>query len=538
MTTNEINDCIIDKCKDSISILYEKYKDNDYMLQRLHNHVVNYLPNTLYYELKNHEKRIDRNNFLTNVQQTFIQVFLQKNLYYYLSSINLFYEYNGTTYMIVKEDDIIHKLLSSISKDRVLLDWKQKTKINILKQIKERSLFTSIPESDTIQNVLNMLYPTFFKSKKYAKYFLTIIGDNILKKNTHIIFLVSNKMKKLLNELDGISTISIGINNITNNFMTKYHENHCYDNCRLLKINDNVSKNIWHDVLKKIGLDLLCVSVHYSKRYDNSDNLIETIMDDELKTYTNYIRYKTSKEIVDDFCSKYIQEDMDNNNTILNVEWKNLHFVWKQFLSDNQYPNMIYSHNLKNLMISKYKFDEEADTFYGITSKFIPIQREFINFWENTIQVKLNDNDEFDNELEIDEICGLFKIWVKHNNECKISSGNISEETILQIIKHYFSYIQIVEDKYFLNIICTLWNKMNDINMSFEYIKDKLQNYQLEIISFDDVYNYYYEFCRQNTKKMIVSKRFFEKYLYYKFANYIVYDKFIEVKCILNEWNQ
>jgi hypothetical protein len=218
MTTNEINDCIIDKCKDSISILYEKYKDNDYMLQRLHNHVVNYLPNTLDYELKNHEKRIDRNNFLTNVQQTFIQVFLQKNLYYYLSSINLFYEYNGTTYMIVKEDDIIHKLLSSISKDRVLLDWKQKTKINILKQIKERSLFTSIPESDTIQNVLNMLYPTFFKSKKYAKYFLTIIGDNILKKNTHIIFLVSNKMKKLLNELDGISTISIGINNITNNY--------------------------------------------------------------------------------------------------------------------------------------------------------------------------------------------------------------------------------------------------------------------------------------------------------------------------------
>jgi hypothetical protein len=534
--SNETNDSIIDKCKQSITVLYEKYKNNEYMLQRLHNHVVNYLPNTLDYELKNHEKRIDRNNFLTNEQQTFIQVFLQKNLYYYLSSINLFYEYNGTSYMIVKEDDIIHKLLSSISKDRVLLDWKQKTKINILKQIKERSLFTSIPESDTIQNVLNMLYPTFFKSKKYAKYFLTIIGDNILKKNSHIIFLVSNKMKKLLNELDGISSISIGINNITSNFMTKYHENHSYENCRLLKINDHVSRNIWHDILKKIGLDLLCVAVHYSKRYDNSDNLIENIMDDEMKTYTNYIRYKTSKEIVDDFCNKYIQEDINDNNTILNVEWKNLHFVWKQFLSDNQYPNMIYSHNLKNLMISKYKFDEEADTFYGITSKFIPIQREFINFWENTIHIKLNDNDEFDNELEIDEIGGLFKIWVKNNNECKISSGNISEETILQIIKHFFSSVQIVEDKYFLNIICTLWNKTNDIYMSFEYIKEKLQNYHLEIISFDDVYNYYYEFCRLNTKKMVVSKRYFEKYLYYKFVNCIVYDKFIEVKCILNEW--
>ena len=32
---------------------------------------------------------------------------------------------------IVKEDDIIHKLLSSISKDRVLMQWKHKTKLNI-----------------------------------------------------------------------------------------------------------------------------------------------------------------------------------------------------------------------------------------------------------------------------------------------------------------------------------------------------------------------------------------------------------------------
>jgi hypothetical protein len=103
---------------------------------------------------------------------------------------NSFYYYDNITYKLIKEDNIQHKLLSSISKDRTLMDWKYRTKINIIKQIKSRSLWKSIPESITIQNVLNLLYPSIFSCKDHAKYFLTLIGDNILKKNTgDLIFL-------------------------------------------------------------------------------------------------------------------------------------------------------------------------------------------------------------------------------------------------------------------------------------------------------------------------------------------------------------
>ena len=262
------------KCSDTLKELLIKYKDNDYMTQRIYNHIVNYLPNTLDTELKNYEKRVSRNNYLTNEQNIFIQVFLSKNNYFYLPNNNFFYEYNGEKYLIVKEDDVIHKLLSTISKDRVLLQWKHKTKINIIKQIRERNLFSSIPETDTIQNVLNVIYPLFFTSKHAAKYFLTIIGDNILKKNTNLIFLVSQKMKQFLNELDNVAITSIGNNNTTNNFMTRYHENHCYENCRLIKINENFTNDVWRDILKKIGLDLLCVAAHYSKRYENSEIIL------------------------------------------------------------------------------------------------------------------------------------------------------------------------------------------------------------------------------------------------------------------------
>jgi len=89
---------IKEKCFDSIQNLFKKYENNEYMLQRIQNHVVTYLPSVLDNELKNHEKRVNRNMYLTNEQQIFIQVFLNKNQYYYLPNNNCFYEYNGKNY--------------------------------------------------------------------------------------------------------------------------------------------------------------------------------------------------------------------------------------------------------------------------------------------------------------------------------------------------------------------------------------------------------------------------------------------------------
>jgi hypothetical protein len=544
ITEEVIKEPVEVKCAETIKSLIEKYKDNEYMTQRIYNHIVNYLPNTLDNEDKNHEKRIIRNNFLTNEQQIFIQVFLSKNKYFYLQNNNFFYEYDGEKYLIVKEDDVIHKLLSTISNDRVLLQWKHKTKLNIIKQIKERSLFSSIPETDTIQNVLNVLYPAIFSSKNAAKYFLTIIGDNILKKNSHIIFLVSPKMKQILNELDNVALSSIGNNNTANNFMTKYHENHSYENCRLIKINENFSNEVWRELLKKIGLDLLCVAAHYSKRYESADHFIENKSDEELKAYTYYLKHSCPNNIVVEFCNKYIID----SNSECKMEWKNLHFVWKQFLSNCNLPNVIYSNSLKNILKEKYTYVDETDSFMGITSKYLPVHSDFIKFWENTITIQNIASDSnidgnninnhvfandiiFDNEFEIDELCSLFKYWSKQNIEQLMTNGHITEENILKILKHFFPVAEIIEDKFVLNINCSMWNKMSDINASFEYIKEQINSdHKLALISFDDAYNYYYKFCNLNSFTFIVSKRYFEKYLYFKLSDHIVYEKFIETE--------
>ena len=190
-----------------VNELFEKYKDCDYMKQRINYHITTLLPSALETECKNYEKRIIRNDFLIHEHQQFIQVFLSENQYFYLPNNNCFYFYDGKTYSYVKEDIIHHQLLMTISNNKKLMEWKYRTKINVVKQIKDRHLFKSIPESDTIQSVLSLLHPSIFSDKNQAKYFLTIIGDNILKKNNDLVFLIKPKTKSLLADIENISYI-------------------------------------------------------------------------------------------------------------------------------------------------------------------------------------------------------------------------------------------------------------------------------------------------------------------------------------------
>jgi hypothetical protein len=154
----------------------------------------------------------------------------------------------------------------------------------------------------------------------------------------------------------------------------------------------------------------------------------------------------------------------------------------------------------------------------------LPVYKDFIEFWNTTILVSISSD--FENELEIDEISSLFKIWSNSKNA-------LTEENIIRVLKHFFSS-EIIEDKYVLNVTSNIWNKCNDIENSITYIKEQIkENHKLSLISFDDLYNYYQIFCNNNFLKFIVSKRYFEKYLYYKFSHYIVYEKFIKIDSLI-----
>ena len=84
-----------------------------------------------------------------------------------------------------------------------------------MKRIKENNLIATIPESDTIQFVLNHLVGNVFPNKETTKYFLCVIGDSLLKKNSQLIHYVSNHGKSFIKCLDNIANLMLGghINN-------------------------------------------------------------------------------------------------------------------------------------------------------------------------------------------------------------------------------------------------------------------------------------------------------------------------------------
>jgi len=525
---------LLDDYSSKIANLYEKYKDNPYMAARLKYHIHNILPVTLENEDKNHEKRIERAHFLSQEQQQFIQIFLSKNQYFYLSLNNCFYQYNGKHYSIVKEDDIQHNLLSNISKDRTLMQWKYKTKVNIIKQIKDRNLFKSIPETDTIQNVLNHLYPAIFQSKNEAKYFLTIVGDNILKKSSENMHFIKPKTRKYLTELENIAYLATGLTNICNNFITRYHENYKYDCCRILKLNSTLSPDIWIDIVKKIGLDLLCVAAHYSNRYGSAEAFLQNNVSDEFKSYTFFFKNNREQQILDLFVEHSIQICPAESGVKLN--WKNMHYIWKLFISKSFLPNMIYSNNLKALLKERFIYDESTDSFCNVASIYMPLVNIFLDFWESNIFVQTQYNE--DNEFEIDELCTLFKKW---NYKNKGNNSNISDHNVLKIIEHFYPNVEIAEQKYVLNIQCKLWDKWGDIGQALNGFKEHLlqettTSVQDSLISFDSAYDFYYNFCNKNKMssdaKYVVSKKFFEKYLYSNLSNFIEFEKFLSINWI------
>lgn len=524
----------------SLNELFFTYKDNSYISNRLQMYLTN-LPTMLEQENKRHEDRVTRINGLLSEQHNFNKVFLSKHQYYYMPFNNIYYEYDGKNYRIIKDDDIHYHLLSTITEEGKLVQWKHKTKQNIIKKIKDRSLFKSVPETYTIQNVLGFL-GTIFQCKTEAKYFLTVIGDCILKKNNdNLLFFVNSHTKKLISLIDSIAYITTGVS-IMNNFISKYHDSHKLGSYRLIKTNETsntFSFDIVKDMLNNIGIDLLCVAFHYSDRYTHSDIYLCTKAEDSVKTHILYFENNSIDTIITEFIKQCI-EPVTVTDTVnhLQICWKNMHYIWKLYLTSINIPNMIYVANLQQLLAQRLENVNENGiiSFTNITSKFLPHVSSFLNFWEKYISISTgNGNETFDDEFEIDELSSLFKQ--------SGSQTTISDTEIIKMICHYFSpQVEVIDNKYVTNISCNLWSKQDDSNEFLTHYKNNLLkveiNADLDLISVDELYqNYKKYFKAKNVVEQrnlpIVSKQFFEKFVSYKLSEYIRFEKFVS-----SEWLQ
>jgi hypothetical protein len=515
------------KINDAITTLYEKYKDDPFMSAKTESFICQQLPILLQNIEKNHVEQVQRINELNGEQDVFIQGFLESNRYFYSSSTENFFYYDGTNYSNVTEDEILHNVLTSISRDRSLMTWKYKTKTAIMKRIKENAIFACIPESVTIQSVLNSLYPTTFVTKAEAKYFLTVLGDNMLKKHSEsgrvgrvsteggysteepLIHILNSSSKTFINSLNALSQMWFGVN-LNQTFKYKYHADHAYSQMRILHSTNNFTINGMN------GLNLLCVACHYSNRYYNSDNYLAKYSNDMgLMDSTFFLKNSTPESLTAMFVNEYIVSPGSSNSggtlgtlgTLDQVSWKNIMYLWKHFLESRKLPSVIPQTKLKNTLISllEQHYAEDDDCFVGISSKYLPTVNKFLQFWvENMVQ------DETEPEIEIGEIATLFRQW---------SNTSISETQIVNILIHFFHDCEIDQGKYIYRMRSKLWDKEVDIMMAMEDLRDKTG-----AVSVYDSYVHYCNYVNNTNAKrrtssgslatpMLVSKQYFEKYM-------------------------
>jgi hypothetical protein len=480
----------------------------------------------------------------------FIETFLNTNKYFYLPSTEKFFYYDGQHYQIFNEDDILYNVLSAITKDRNLMSWKQMTKVYIMKRIKKNNLLKSIPESDTIQFVLDNLCPSFFSSKTEAKYFLTILGDNIFKKNGHLIHFVDGKSKRFISELNILAQSTIG-HNLSQTFKYKYHEQHEYKDCRLVKINDCIkSESVWSPVLNQCFLDLLCVACHYSIRFASSEEVVlKHYREQNLIDSIFYLKDTEPEGLVGKFVDEYLQfsgstvganiltiENQTGSARTTQITWKNMQYLWKHFLESKHLPTVMFQQRLKGYLIVKMKdnYNGDSDVFINVCSKFLPAIQQFLQFWNENIEQDLSEAD-----FEIEDIVHLFYKWADEPH------GHLNDKQIIDLISYYYPDCEIEKDKYITGIRCKLWDKQLDIQVALESLRENVRGRiqrehgdvsrfaQGKHISIYDAYTYYCKYFSCIPNKRFVNKSYFEKYVFENLTDYIYEAKFIKSDWLL-----
>jgi hypothetical protein len=145
----------------------------------------------------------------------------------------------------------------------------------------------------------------------------------------------------------------------------------------------------------------------------------------------------------------------------------------------------------------------------------MPKIERFLQFWDENITIlPISTNIEY----EIDEILLLFKRWTS------VKEG-MTEHELFDLITHFYPSVETDNEKYILNIKCEIWDKNTDLSQKIAEIVVP----DGTMISIYDAYDMYCKKCR-STNELIVSKSFFEKYVFTNLREFIIDETFISLE--------
>ena len=113
------------KCIEAIDKIFNQYNDPD-----VYKKIEQYICSSMPVVINRHNQELINKLDLSTEQDYFIEHFLTHNQYFYIKTTNKYFYYNNSNYSIIYEDDLLHRILTTISssESKLLRPWKQKTK--------------------------------------------------------------------------------------------------------------------------------------------------------------------------------------------------------------------------------------------------------------------------------------------------------------------------------------------------------------------------------------------------------------------------
>ena len=230
---------------------------------------------------------------------------------------------------------------------------------------------------------------------------------------------------------------------------------------------------------------------------------------------------------------------VDNNQLTRDahqITWKNMQYIWKQFLEIKNLPSVMFLNTFKSILIEIMpgNYNAESDTFSGLYCNYLQSIQHFLTFWEESI---IYDENEFD--FEVEELSFVFKKWCKEDT---LGLSYINDNQIIDIVSYFFPNIEIEKNKYIQGIRCVLWDKQMDIQIVLDKMRetykqnyhDKMISHINQNISIYDAYIFYRMFYSNSIEpKLLVSKSYFEKYIFDNLTQYLIDFKFISAEWYL-----
>jgi len=429
-----------------VESLCKKYENHEFIHGKLRNAIMN-LPKQLETSYEKHLNNKQKNEYTTKLINDCIRGFFSSHLFFYHHNNNqdTFVLYDKDTFDILNNNDFsvhIYDYINKLGNTDLIYKFKYRIEVSITNSVKTQLLLEAIPTSCTIQKVIALFYPVSIEKREVVKIFLTMLGNNILKKSDNLNFLTSSLNKSYLNYLTILIGDILGQYDYLQNVKFKYTGQ---DNIHFLRAN---LINI--ETIRSYIMDIIVVACHYSTRFQLKPFITKCTS----QTKKILRKFNSVEIIYGDFLQKFTTK---KNESIICK--KDLMFLWSLYSYEELLPQIHSEKHVFDYFLSKLSY--ENGSFIDISSDILEEVKQFVSFMNKSF-LKCQ---EFElDEFEMDEVITIF---------CDIEKEELNymtPEIAVQSIKYYVENLNIHNNK-ICNISCVYWGKKQEVE---EFIHDYL----------------------------------------------------------------